>query len=161
MALSARRKDNCIAHKSAWVECASLGKVAETIGKREGLVKTGIYPSMPSAASGGRKGCELVQNVLMSPHAKNWVQSKAWEGPEEFEGDNEEGVPFGGMLSFRIADLIRPSFLSSASDLLSPQFVPHTTRSPTRQLKGSSRPPRSSHSLNPSVESSYSLNSPR
>lgn len=99
-----------------------LARWLDTTGKEHGLVKSVTYPGMPSTASGGRKGFELVRDVLMSPHAKEWVARGEWEGAREFERAGIEGVPFGGMVSFTIANplVLATSSTSTAESLLSP-----------------------------------------
>lgn len=76
-----------------------LAKYLDGPARAAGLVSSVIYPGLPSTASGGRKGFELVRDALLSPHARKWIDTAAWEGAK----DGVEGVPFGGMLSFRIA----------------------------------------------------------
>ena len=96
-------------------------------GVQLGLVKAGeggvVYPGLPSTASGGRKGFELVRDVLISPHARKWIDSGAWEGaPRPRQGasgdqqrEEDEGLPFGGMVSFRVADPTSSTASSSST----------------------------------------------
>lgn len=110
-----------------------LARWLSTQGVQLGLVKPGqdgvVYPGLPSTASGGRKGFELVRDVLISPHARKWIDSGAGEGAPrprdngEKLGAEEEGIPFGGMVSFRIADpVVRPS-QDSTTSLSSPTTI--------------------------------------
>ena len=115
-----------------------LARWLGTEGVRLGLVKSGeggvVYPGLASTASGGRKGYELVRDVLISPHARKWVASGAWEGATRPQ-DEEEGIPFGGMVSFRIADPARSALSSSALDstLLAPSTPVSTKRHATAE----------------------------
>jgi cystathionine gamma-lyase len=114
-----------------------LARWLNTKGKALGLVKEVVYPGLRSTA-GGPGRYEIVRDKLMSPHARKWVASRAWEGAQDYEGEDpdDEGVPFGGMLSFRIADppippIVPSSVLPSSSlDDATPALLSPTPRPP-------------------------------
>lgn len=88
-------------------------------GRQLGLVKEVVYPGL-KATAGGEGRYALVKDKLLSPHAKKWIESGHWDGAAESSSEGEdEGVPFGGMVSFRVADP-SPASSSSSANLLAP-----------------------------------------
>lgn len=77
---------------------------------RQGWVKDVIYPGLASHPKH-----TLARDVILSPHAREWIDSGAWVGSPQLVSSNspsssassldsnEGGIPFGGMVSFRIA----------------------------------------------------------
>ena len=109
--------------KTHGTNALKVARWLNTVGRREGLVKEVVYPGL-KATAGGEGRYELVKGGLMSPHARKWVEEGNWDGAHDAQGEEDEGVPFGGMVSFRIADPVSPA--SSSASTLSPSSATPT-----------------------------------
>ncbi|KAF8310512.1 hypothetical protein DL93DRAFT_2084519 [Clavulina sp. PMI_390] len=131
-------KTLAIRMKTHGANALRLAHWLSTTGVKDGLVKPGpggvVYPGMPHTASGGRKGYELVRDVLMSEGARKWSQAGEWEGAKAFAESGAEGVPMGGMMSFRIADP-----LPEVADTFIPTFLGRPGPAPSLQATTAER----------------------
>ncbi|KAF8327727.1 Cys/Met metabolism PLP-dependent enzyme-domain-containing protein, partial [Cantharellus anzutake] len=104
----------------------AVARWLSTRGKELGLVDWVIYPGLKSTASrrveDNERVYKLVRDTLLSPHARKWIEGGTWSGRD----DGLEGIPFSGMVSFKIA--------SAPSSILSPAEVSEPTSTASRFL---------------------------
>ncbi|KAF9506707.1 hypothetical protein BS47DRAFT_1352456 [Hydnum rufescens UP504] len=93
--------------KTHGTNALAVARFLQTRGRGLGLVDEVIYPGLASTSRGHYR---LVRDHLLSPHARRWIDKGVWEGVSSHGPNSEdEGIPFGGMVSFRIAHPTTPS----------------------------------------------------
>jgi len=114
----------------------AVARWLSTRGKELGLVDWVVYPGLKTIASrlagNNNRAYDLVRHSLLSPHARKWIEQGIWSGKAESgsgrdgQGEEDEGIPFGGMVSFKI--------VTASTSVLSAAEVSEPTSTASRFL---------------------------